>query len=106
MAAPSMSRMMEAWVHVPVSCRLVWFVSVVLLASLCPVTVAIYVSYGKRVELLPRDVDMLVSVLAFLHDSPRLLDWARQKKETGDWDSDGALAARLGEFAKSEGQPD
>lgn len=80
-------------------------ICLIVLVFLCPVTVAIYVFYRRRAKVLPRDVDTLASVLAFVYESPRLLEWARKKKETGDWKSDETVAARLGRFQKHEGQP-
>lgn len=81
------------------------YICLIVLVFLCPVTVAIYVFYRRRAKVLPRDVDTLASVLAFVYESPRLLEWAREKKETSDWKGDETVAARLGMFQNHEGQP-
>ncbi|KAL1847264.1 hypothetical protein Daus18300_013999 [Diaporthe australafricana] len=108
MAAVGVERTVLARVHMPVEVLVMSPTAVctclVVLVFLCPVTVAIYIFYRRRVEVLPRDVDTLASVLACVHDSPRLLEWARLKKKTGDWASDDVVMARLGEFQTSEGQ--
>lgn len=109
MAAAGVSQSTLAQVHIPVEVLVMSPAAVciclVVLVFLCPVTVAIYVFYRRRAKVLPRDVDTLASVLAFVHESPRLLEWARQKKETGDWKNDETVAARLGRFQSHEGQP-
>ncbi|KAK7698892.1 hypothetical protein SLS64_012102 [Diaporthe eres] len=108
-AAAGVAHSTLAHVHIPVEVLVMSpaavYICLVVLVFLCPVTVAIYVFYRRRSKVLPRDVDTLASVLAFVHESPRLLEWAREKKETGDWKSDETVAARLGRFQRHEGQP-
>lgn len=107
-AAAGVARSTLARVHVPVEVLVMSPAAVciclVVLVFLCPVTGAIYVFYRRRARVLPRDVDTLASVLAFVYESPRLLEWAREKKETGDWKSDETIMARLGRFQKHEGK--
>lgn len=111
MAAAGLAQSTLARVHIPVEVLVMSPAAVciclIVLVFLCPVTVAIYVSYRGRANVLPRDVDTLASVLAFVYESPRLLEWAREKKETGNWRTDETVAARLGEFQsqRHDGQP-
>lgn len=109
MAAAGLARSTLARVHIPVEVLVMSPAAVciclIVLVFLCPVTVAIYMFYRRRAKVLPRDVDTLASVLAFVYESPRLLEWAREKKETGDWKGGETVAARLGRFQKHEGQP-
>ncbi|KUI61541.1 hypothetical protein VP1G_08710 [Cytospora mali] len=101
--APTTVAQVHVFIEALVMSTVAVYVCLAVLAFLCPIIVAIYVFYRRRIKMLPRDVDTLASVLAFVYDSPKLLEWVQDRKEFGNWDDGGMRMARLGEFRTGEG---
>ncbi|TID13390.1 hypothetical protein E6O75_ATG11306 [Venturia nashicola] len=105
-----LDRTVPIFVHVPIDTLVMSpiavFICLAVLAFLAVTTVVIFAFYSNRFKQLPRDVDTLASVLGFVHGSERLLEWAREKKESGNWNDNGIggqLMARLGHFENADG---
>lgn len=76
------------------------------LSFLITITIIIYIFYRQYFKALPRDVDTLASVLGFVYDSPRLLQWVKENQASKDWnhkrhEGDG-LMVKMGYFEGSE----
>lgn len=56
----------------------------IVLGFLFATTVTIYVFHRQQFKALPRDVDSLASVIGFVYDSPRLLQWVRDNQGSKD----------------------
>jgi hypothetical protein len=108
--AVNSSRTTPILVHVPVDTLVMSSVAVFLclaiLVFLIVTTIITFTFYSNRFRVLPRDVDTLASVLGFVYGSERLLEWVREKKESGNWNDNGIggeLMARLGPFETADG---
>lgn len=103
-------RTAQVLVHVPVDTlvmsSIAVFICLAVLAVLAVTTIIIFTFYSNRFKVLPRDVDTLASVLGLVYGSERLLEWSREKKESGNWKDNGIggqLMARLGPFESAGG---
>lgn len=108
--AVDLDRTTPILVHVPVDTLvmspLAVFICLAVLTFLAITTVIIFAFHSSRFKELPRDVDTLASVLGFVYGSERLLEWAREKKESGNWSDNGIggqLMARMGPFENADG---
>ena len=82
----STNRTVEAIAHIPVN-ELVMsptavFLSLAILAFLACIAVLVYFPYAAYFKGLPRDVDTLASVIAFVYDSPKLQEWVAANEHT------------------------
>ena len=82
------NRTIQAVVHINVE-QLVMFPAAVflclaILVFLAVTTILVYFPYATYFKALPRDVETLVSVLAFVYDSPRLREWIIQNENLLD----------------------
>ncbi|RDW58610.1 hypothetical protein BP6252_13086 [Coleophoma cylindrospora] len=109
--AVNIPRTTLAYVHVPteslIMSQVAVFLCLSILALLCVIVVGAYVVNRNRFRILPRDVEMLASVLAYVYNSPRLLAWVSSMRETDDWRGNkmgNTLVARFGSFSSSDGQ--
>jgi hypothetical protein len=108
--AVNIPRTAQILVHVPIDSLVMSpiavFLCIAVLAFLSITTIIIYTFYSNRFKVLPRDVDTLASILGFVYGSERLLEWARERKETGNWTDNGMggqLMAKLGPFETAGG---
>ena len=56
-----------------------------ILAFLAATTIWVYTKHRQYFKALPRDVDNLASVLAFVYASPKLLRWVEEHKHEKHW---------------------
>lgn len=101
----------KVYVHIPVEMLIMSPVAVYLslgvLALLCAVVLATYAFYGPRFKQLPRNVNTLANVLAFVYASEQLLEWVRLRKGLDNWSDNGiggANMASLGPFKNEKGE--
>ena len=87
----NINRTVEAIVRTPVNELVMSTVAVILclaiLVFLACITVLVYFPYAAYFKGLPRDVDTLASVIAFVYDSPKLQEWVAANEDilfTGD----------------------
>ncbi|KAI4716309.1 hypothetical protein E4T48_07491, partial [Aureobasidium sp. EXF-10727] len=89
------------------------FLSISLLAFLVLTTIVMYTVNRGHYKLLPRDVDTLASMLAFVHGSEKLLDWSQSSTRAGAWyrswsskdhsSEDAHVKAQMGSFRDKGG---
>ena len=99
----------EVEIHVPIEVLVMSSVAVFLciglLVFLLFTIITVYI-HRSRFKGLPRDVDTLASVLAFVYASPNLFDWVGKRVERDDWDDEGIAKgwlARLGVLRDEQG---
>ncbi|MCJ1304972.1 hypothetical protein MMC08_007785 [Hypocenomyce scalaris] len=82
------NKTIEAVIHTKVEQLVMSPASVILcltiLVFLACTTVLVYFPYAAYFKALPRDVDTLASVIAFVYDSPRLREWIMNNEDLLD----------------------
>lgn len=61
------------------------FLCIGVLVFLLATVVVVYVFHRHTFKVLPRDPDTLANIIAFVYGSSKLLEWAEQRRENGDW---------------------
>ena len=82
------NKTIEAVIHTKVEQLIMSPAAVILcltiLVFLACTTILVYLPYAAYFKALPRDVDTLASVLAFVYDSPRLREWIMNNEDLPD----------------------
>ncbi|THX43800.1 hypothetical protein D6D10_00823 [Aureobasidium pullulans] len=91
-----------------------FFLSISLLSFLILTTIIMYSVNRTRYKTLPRDVDTLASMIAFIHGSEKLLAWSKDSQHSGAWyrswtsksqpAEDREMKAQMGSFYDLEGR--
>lgn len=107
------NRTTKVFIHTPVEQLVISPVAFILclaiLLYLAIVTVLVYFPYAAYFKALPRDVESLASIIAFVYDSPRLRQWVLDNEhlltDTGDRKKDALdeVTMGLGYFRGKQG---
>ncbi|KAI5235982.1 hypothetical protein E4T42_09575 [Aureobasidium subglaciale] len=117
-AATPLPREIEAVLLVPVEqlimSPIAFYLSTSFLVFLIFTTIVMYSVNRAQYKALPRDVDTLASMIAFVHSSDKLLAWSEDSAHSGAWyklwsrksksSESQRLKAQMGTFKDSEGK--